>query len=159
MLDQRGTATAVRIRNISRRGALVDAPVLPPVGTRVRLVRGRLAAAGQLAWAGAGQAGLNFDSEIDVARWVQRAPNAEQQRGDGVVAALRSGVPVAPELPERGAGSLHSISAELDQICERLAQTQRMSVEFGEELIALDTIAQALRRLAAGDPYENVKQR
>jgi len=159
MLDAGGSAAPVRIRNISARGALVDGPTLPPVGARVKLMRGRLLARGQLAWAGAGQAGVNFDCEIDVANWVQRTGHGEQQRVDGVVAALRSGAPVAPDLRDRGGGSLPAISAELDQICDRLAQTQRMSVEFGEELIKLDTIAQALRRLATGHPYQNVKQR
>lgn len=159
VLDSGGTAAPVRIRNISARGALVDGPALPAVGARVRLMRGRLLAAGQLAWVGAGQAGVNFDSEIDVASWVQRAGHSEQQHVDGVVAALRSGAPVAPDLRDRGGGSLPAISAELDQICERLAQTQRMSVEFGEELVKLDTIAQALRRLATGHPYQHVKQR
>ena len=153
-LDERGKATAVRIRNISRRGALVDAPLLPPVGTRVRLMRGRLTAAGQLAWAGAGQAGLNFDCEIDVASWVQRAGNVEQQRVDGVLAALRSGRPPPAQLQEsQRAASLEAISAALDQVCDRLAQTQRIPAEFGEQLVELDALAQALRELATGRSY------
>ena len=40
----------VRVRNIASRGMLVEGVALPPIGTRVTLVRGDLSAAGQLAW-------------------------------------------------------------------------------------------------------------
>jgi hypothetical protein len=148
MLDGAGTSTPVRIRNISARGVLVDGRGLPPVGTPVRLSRGRFSAAGQLAWAGEGQAGVNFDREIDVASWVQRVVHAGQQRVDGVIAALRTGTRL-PRSHDSGADlSLGEISAALDETCERLAQAQGMSVEFAEELIKLDSLAQSLRRLA-----------
>lgn len=158
MLEGAGSSSAVRIRNISARGALVDGRALPPVGTAVRLSRGRFTAAGQLAWAGEGQAGLNFDREIHVASWVQRVGDSGQQRVDGVIAALRAGA--VPPRSQDGEGdlSLAEISAALDQLCERLAQTQRMSVEFGEELIKLDCLAQSLRRLATGRPYRTLNQ-
>jgi hypothetical protein len=157
-LDGGGASTAVRIRNISARGALVDGRTLPPVGTPVRLTRGRFSAVGQLAWAGEGQAGVNFDCEIDVPSWVQRVGHGGQQRVDGVIAALRSGVR-PPEAHHGGADlSLGEISAALDETCERLAQTPIMSIAFGEELIKLDSLAQSLRRLATGDPNRRVKQ-
>lgn len=153
MLDAAGNAVPVRIRNISARGALVDGPALPAVGSRVRLVRGRLLAIGQLAWAGAGQAGVNFDREIDVASWVQRTGHSGQQRVDGVIAALRRGTSPL-ELEEEGdRESLPEISAALDQLCERLAKAPGAAAQFGEELLKLDTIAQSLRRLATGKPY------
>lgn len=147
-LDGGGKSTHVRIRNISAHGALVDGRALPPVGTPIRLTRGRLWVAGQLAWAGEEQVGLNFDREIEVASWVQRVGHSGQQRIDGVIAALRSGGTIAPDPQDGGAESLSSISAVLDQICERLAQMQGMSVEFGEELLKLDSVSQSLHRLA-----------
>jgi hypothetical protein len=152
MLDAGGVATPVRIRNISARGALVDGPTFPALGASVRLMRGRLLAAGQIAWAGAGQAGLNFDREIDVASWVQRAGHGGQERVDGVVAALRSGAPVRRDRHE-ASETLSGISGALDQICERLTQSGRMSLELGEELLKLDAVAQSLRRLATGKGY------
>ena len=158
-LEGGGTSTPVRIRNLSGRGALVDGGAFPPVGTPVKLSRGRLSAAGELAWGGQGQAGLNFDREIDVASWVQRVGHSGQQRVDGVIAALRSGA-VPPESQDQGTElSLAEISAALDETCERLAQTQRLSEEFGEELLKLDSIAQALRRLATGRAYRIPEQR
>jgi len=153
MLEGGGASAPVRIRNISAGGALVDGRTLPPLGTLVTLSRGRLFAAGRLAWAGEGQAGLNFDEQIDVATWVQRVGHSGQQRVDGVVEALRSGCRVTPDVRgDDDSDSLSAISGALDQICERLAQTQRMSVEFGEELVRLDSVAQALRRLATRRP-------
>jgi hypothetical protein len=155
VMDVGGNSTPVRIRNISGRGALVDGPALPPVGSEVRLVRGSLSAAGQLAWHGAGQAGINFERDIDVGRWVQRTAHGGQQRVDGMVAAVRSGSPAAAYLPDDGSGqSLPAISAELDRICERLASTSAMSVEFGEELLKLDAVAQLLRQAATGRSYQ-----
>jgi len=153
-LDSGAKSTPVRIRNISSRGALVDGSPLPQVGTRVRLFRGSLSAAGELAWAGEGQCGVNFDREIDVARWVQRIGHAEQQRVNGVIAALRNSSPVPNELQHEMRGeSLPVISAALDQVCERLAKVPGAAVELGEELLKLDTIAQSLRRLATGRAY------
>lgn len=150
-LQAGGRSSPVRIRNISARGALVDGPALPPVGTAVRLVRGSLSAVGQLAWTGAGQGGLTFDATIDVADWVRRIGHSGQQRVDSVVAALRSGT--SPDGPDsRLEQTLQEISDSLDQLSERLAQTPGMSVQFAEDLLKLDSIAQALRRLATGRP-------
>jgi hypothetical protein len=148
-LDSGGASTTVRIRNLSVHGALLDGPALPPVGTRVRLKRGRLSVAGHLAWEGEGQRGLKFDAEIDVASWVRRVGHSGQERIDGVLASLRSSGNVPPELEDgQQRESLPVISAALDQLCERLATMPGISVEFGEELLRLDSIAQSLRRLA-----------
>ena len=152
-LHAAGMPTAVRIRNISGRGALIDAPMLPPVGARVKLVRGALFTLGHLAWAGAGQAGVNFDREIDVASWVQRTGHSGQQRVDGVVAVLRRGM-LPTEVDDHLAGeSLREISGALDQLCERLARAPGAAAEFGDELLKLDTIAQSLRKLATGRAF------
>jgi hypothetical protein len=141
--------TAVRIRNISSHGALVEAPALPAVGTRVRLLRGELSAVGQLAWSGAGQAGITFSGSVRVENWVKRVDDRGQQRVDGVIAALRGTGSVPAELLDAGADqSLAAMSAALDVICERLSSTPDMSLELGEELVRLDSLAQALRRLA-----------
>jgi hypothetical protein len=144
----------VRIRNISPKGALIDGSSLPAVGTRVRLQRGRLAEAGELAWAGKGQCGVTFDREIDVPSWVRRVGHAGQRRVDQVVAALRNSDATAAELEDdTHPDSLAAISAALDELCERLAKTPGVAADFGDELLSLDTIAQSLRRLATGRPY------
>jgi hypothetical protein len=140
--------TAVRIRNISPHGALVEAPTLPAVGTKVRLLRGQLSASGELARAGAGQAGITFSGSVNVAKWIKRLDDSAQQRVDGMIAALRSTGSVPAELLETSEQSIGAISMAIDQICERLSSIPNMSLELSEELVRLDTLAQALRRLA-----------
>ena len=153
-LDCGGRCVPVLIRNISARGALLDGKQLPPAGTRVRLLRGRLSALGEIAWVTEVQGGLKFDCDIDVASWVQRLGHSGQERVDGVIAALRSGE-APPKFKDKPAAqeSLPVISAALDQICERLASHPGMSIELGEDLMKLDAIAQSLRRIATGKAY------
>ncbi len=148
-------AVSVRIRNLSPNGALVDGSGLPTVGSKIRLVRGRLAVPGELAWQDGLQAGLTFSSRIDVESWVGRSGHSGQQRVDGVIAALRTAgmVPAGLDEEDSAQKSLPAISSALDQVCEKLALTPGLSIEFAEELLKLDTIAQSLRRLATGKPF------
>jgi hypothetical protein len=144
----------VRIRNISPKGALIDGADLPSPGTRVRLLRGQLSALGELTWCKGIQAGLTFDGRVDVDSWVDRRGPRGQQRVDAVVAALRSTGTVPDELADSGPPeSLAVISAALDQLCERFASNADMSMEYAEDLLKLDCIAQSLRRIATGRPF------
>jgi len=153
-LDTGERTLPVRIRNLSERGALIDARVLPTAGTRLKLMRGRLTAVGELAWESDGQGGLTFDRPIVVASWVQKLGHSGQQRVDATVAALRENGTVPRNLQRPASqDSLPVLSAALDQICERLAGISGISVEMGEELVKLDTIAQSLRHLATGRRY------
>jgi hypothetical protein len=146
-------AAPVRIRNISATGALIEATSLPPAGTAVRLVRGDLCAGGELAWTSARHAGIRFADAVDVEAWVKRVGHSGQQRVDGVVAALRRSESVPQELQEGArVDSLRSISAALDELCATLAGGD-VSLGLGEQLIKLDAIAQALRRVATGRPF------
>jgi hypothetical protein len=141
-------AIPVRIRNLSSRGALIDAPSLPPVGAKVSLQRGSLSAAGELAWEAGGVGGLNFDDAIDVPRWVQRSGHPGQQQVDRLVAVFRRSEPTAGDLEDAGLNSLEGISAALDDVCERMAGTRNMPAELAEELLRLDRIALSLRQFA-----------
>lgn len=152
-LDSDAGVCTVRIRNIATRGVLVEGSSLPPVGTRIRLVRGELSATGELAWDGAGQAGINFHEPIDVGGWVKKVGHAGQQRVDRAVTAIRETgkVPGDWQSPE-GLPNLLAISVALDAVCEQLSCVPGMSIELGETLVKLDTIAQALRGFASGNP-------
>jgi hypothetical protein len=140
-------AVAVRLRNLSTRGALLDGAALPPAGTHVRVLRGELSADAEIAWEAQGQAGLRFSGEIDVEKWVRRIGHRGQERVDEAVAALRAHEP-ARAGARTGASSLAKFSHELDEICERLAGSPAMTVELAEELVRLNTLAQELRQLA-----------
>lgn len=142
----------VRIRNLSSVGALVDGTAFPPVGAKVRLLRACLKVNGEIVWLEKTHCGIRFENAINVIDWVQRAGHSEQQRVDGIVAAIRNSNPVPRELQQSldTGQSLAMISQTLDQICERLARTPNMSVELGEELLRLDATAQSLRKIATG---------
>ena len=146
----------VRVRNLSAYGALLDYSTmvtyggeqldggsLPPAGARVRLLRGELSADGKVAWTAHGHAGIRFADEIDVGAWVRRLGHPGQQRVDEAVAALRRDRPLPDPEPSP---SLGAIGAELDAICERLAGSPAMTVEFAEELVKLDALARALQQ-------------
>ena len=136
----------VRIRNLSQAGALLDGGSLPPPGSKARLVRGRLAADGEIAWIANSLAGMRFAGKIDVAAWVARVGHPGQQRVDEAVAAHRRRVPPPAEGAERP--SLAAISEGLDAICNRLAASPAVVAELGDELIKLDALASTLQQLA-----------
>ena len=69
-----GELAPVRIRNMSPDGALVETPLLPPPGSRVRLVRETLVAEGIVAWTSDKKLGLRFSSAVSVPVWMGRRP-------------------------------------------------------------------------------------
>jgi hypothetical protein len=145
-----GTALLpVRLRNLSRRGALLEGPSLPSAGSKVRLVRGDLSAEGQIAWQLHHQAGLHFSLEIDVEQWVKRIGHTGQQRVDRTVAMLRLGQRPLANATMEPRLSLAEISGELDAICERLADAPTMSVELAEQLLRLNVVARNLQQISA----------
>jgi hypothetical protein len=149
MLETGQASNAVRIRNLSCRGALIEGPIIPRVGAKVRLLRGSLSARGVLAWQGNSQGGVNFDDEIDVSLWVRRVAHAGQQRVDAVIDAIRRRRTNPDHLQNEPAKeTLTTISADLDELCERLSGTANMSVEFAEDLLRLKAISHSLRNLA-----------
>jgi hypothetical protein len=70
----------VRIRNISRTGALVEGVELPLVGGKVRLSRASLSATGMLVWVEGAKAGINFDETVVVADWLPQGRRAFGQQ-------------------------------------------------------------------------------
>ena len=54
-----------RLRDLSRKGALVECAKVPPVGTEVVFVRGVTTVPARVAWTGANRVGLEFLCMID----------------------------------------------------------------------------------------------
>lgn len=144
--------TAVKLRNLSPRGALIECESPPLVGTAVRLVRAGLEVSGSVAWVGQSQAGVTFDDEIVVAPWIRRIGHPDQQRVDRVIADVkRSAAEPPPDpLPPNAARTIRAASADLDRLCEELTDSPELSLELGEYLVALDAISQRLRAAAKG---------
>lgn len=82
-------STPVKIRNMSTKGALVEAPSLPPMGTPVRLVRGPLQASGSMSWATGGRGGISLLGSIAVDDWIKGKIPEHQVRVDALIAEIR----------------------------------------------------------------------
>jgi hypothetical protein len=146
-----GVSHAVRVRNISETGALLDGPTLPSEGATINLRRGSLSADGEVAWQKKGQCGVRFGASVVVSDWVKRIEHGGQARVDQMVALVRNLPGSSPGRPTLAhvetEDSLQSISADLVKVCERLASVHVIVAEHGEELLQLDAIAQRIRHL------------
>lgn len=145
-----GNATAVRVRNLSQHGALVEAGVLPPPGTPVELTRGRLGATGVTAWTHAGRAGLRLLDAISTRDWMAPVLHKGQQQVDAVIAALRSGDrptnwprPVEPS-SSAPADDLRLARTLLHRLSDRLADDDELVARHGAGLQLLDLVQQLL---------------
>jgi hypothetical protein len=54
-----------RLRDLSRKGALVECLQVPPIGTEVTFIRGKSRIPARIAWAGRNRVGLEFHCMID----------------------------------------------------------------------------------------------
>ncbi|HEX8639592.1 MAG TPA: PilZ domain-containing protein [Allosphingosinicella sp.] len=54
-----------RLRDLSRKGALVECATQPPVGSEVTFIRGSTIVPARVAWSAAGRVGLEFHYMID----------------------------------------------------------------------------------------------
>lgn len=91
-----GGTCPVRIRNMSRSGALVEAAVLPPPGSAVALVRSVYRVTGKVAWSKGGLCGVKLDSTVTVADWMATPENARQVRVDMMIAEIKGASAAAP---------------------------------------------------------------
>lgn len=72
-----------RLRDISRKGALVECATVPPVGSEVVFSRGQTVVPARVAWSGGGRVGLEFHYPIDeneVLVQLKKAPAAQGPR-------------------------------------------------------------------------------
>lgn len=149
VLDHDGSTYPVRVRNISRLGALLEGKDLPAAGPCVYLRRGHLFALGEIAWDDGDWRGIRFAQEVDVERWIRRPEHPGQRNVDEVIADLRLSKKPTGAPSTSTASMLTELASELSAISERLVSTSALTVDFGEELIRLDTLAQRLRSLAS----------
>ncbi len=151
-----GSAPA-HIRNLSERGALVEAAVLPAPGTPILLKRGRLEVRGSIAWKSNRQAGVAFESRVEVADWMARQGSPHQERVDELVSTLRSspsraagGKSASPPAPRDALESeCLALRSELTRLGEGLA-ADIILVATHPELQLLDIALQRVDRIVAG---------
>ncbi len=65
-----GFSVEVRIRNLSRSGALIEGEVVPSAGSTVELIRNNNSARAEIVWSRPGRCGVKFDNPIVIEDWV-----------------------------------------------------------------------------------------
>ena len=63
---------AIRIRNLSSTGMLIEGPILPIAGAVVRVQRGAMTVSGTVAWSDSERAGLTLDANVSLEDWLGR---------------------------------------------------------------------------------------
>jgi hypothetical protein len=147
-------STPVHVRNMSAKGALIEAAVVPKPVHLVVLKRGSLQVSGRVAWSASRQAGLAFHVMVSVTDWRAKRANAQQDQIDKIVSALKSAadpndhpvpVSISPDRPAAIEAELTLLSAELAQLGNGLA-ADVILVATHPEIQLLDI---ALQRIGA----------
>jgi hypothetical protein len=150
-------STPVRIRNMSRSGALVEGAAFPAPGTEVRLSRGSLAIQGRVMWVEDRRAGLRFVGTISVPDWLPNAQkNPRQMHIDEIVHQAKLGVAPSPtgfavqrRDPAAMAADMLQLKDSIDRLAEDLAGDPHVTASHPSSLQILDVAAQALAKLSA----------
>ncbi len=153
-----GGSAPVRIRNMSRSGALIESSDIPTEGLNVRLSRGSLSVRGHIAWRRDNRAGIRFDTTIEVSDWLPRGSKPTgQQRVDEMVHACRTsgrdGVegPAAPITANQAEAIRQLLDCRdtLNAVAEELAGDTAIAVGHPAALQTIDVTAQMLEKLAS----------
>ncbi|MEO7177636.1 MAG: PilZ domain-containing protein [Allosphingosinicella sp.] len=140
-----GRSLAVRIRNLSETGAMVEGAGLPDAGVALVLMRGDLQVAATVAWAAGARRGLRFAGPTPVSEWTGGKPKAidctglrDQRRVDAIQAEARANLPAGRELRASETPTpLPPVSPDLDKrLADELGYVQRLLEDLGDELIA-----------------------
>ncbi len=150
---------AVKVRDLSSRGALVEGGDIPPPGTSVRLCRGSLTIMGEIVWCRAGRAGLRLESSLAIAEWLPGSrATAPQQRVDEIVQQVRASGTMPSLSPghhptlqsnKLSAVELTRLRIAIEALAEDLAADAHVVNRHMSKLQTLDVAAQALGKLAA----------
>lgn len=128
---------AVRIRNVSQTGALIEGEELPPTGEPILLSRGETEIDGVVAWAAGNRRGVHFSQPVTVEAWRTGKPVAlppGQGRVDFIQAQVRSGQARSPApAPAPEERWIDQLDARLG---EELAFVQRLIEALGDQLVA-----------------------
>ncbi|MDV3455746.1 PilZ domain-containing protein [Sphingomonas sp. HF-S4] len=134
------TQAAVRIRNLSETGAMLDGAVLPDPGTRMVLRRAEIEIGATVIWREGGRCGVHFDTvAASVDEWVTGKRPATfngaqgQARVDAIQSAVRSG---AALIAEPASTTPKPSDRALDQrLSEEIVHVQRLIDTLGEALV------------------------
>lgn len=138
----------VRIRNLSRTGALVEANVLPSPGAQVRLARANLATPATVMWVEGSKAGLRFTSPIAVSEWLpQQKRGIGQQFADELFHQKRLQSGDSPAFVGHVA-TLLELKQSLERTSKELALDASVATRHRMALQAIDAVSLTLADLA-----------
>lgn len=139
-IESAGIQAAVRIRNLSETGAMLDGPALPEPGARLVLRRAEIETGATVIWRQGARCGVHFDAiAACVDEWVTGKRPASfagkqgQARVDAIQSAVRSGVTMIAE-PVAPAPGL-SRDALDQRLSEEIVHVQRLIDTLGEALV------------------------
>ena len=147
----------IKVRDLSSGGALIEAGVIPPPGTSVRLCRGSLNIMGEIVWCRGERAGLRFESSVSVSEWLPRG-RTPQQRVDSIFQeakatkaahSLASDTQPTPSPSKLSEVDLTQLRVAIESLAEDLAADPDVMDRHMLKLQSLDIAAQAFRKLAA----------
>ena len=152
-------STAVRVRNLSATGALVEGADLPPAGTAIVLRRGALEAVGSLVWSAAGKAGLSFREPVAVSCWLPSKEVKRQTQVDQVAFELKKAARAFDPAPAPVArqpaltmtevvDDLTALGSELERLGDQLADDASVLARHPEVQL-LDAAGQRIGRIIA----------
>jgi hypothetical protein len=159
-LDCDGLKSSVRIRDLSRDGARIEASPAPPVNRPVVLTRGVLTVTGQTVWRDRDRSGLRFDRPIDLDTWLPvRETVRTQEDVDRAIAVIRrSMTPVttaesdkrvtASNLHERLADELNHAVRMIESLRDSVAGEPQMIAKHSTKLPYFDQSLTLLRQVA-----------
>ena len=143
----------VRIRNMSREGALLEGAVVPADGEEFELVRAHLRVSARSMWVSGNQCGVSFKAPIDVVEWMARIAPGHQQQVDSLVHQARLDIAAgrgpsadasdAP--PASNVEKIHTAIALLEELEGALADDALVIARHQDQLQALDRALQLLR--------------
>lgn len=144
-----------KVRNLSEYGALVEASILPPPGTAIRLCRGSLVVAGEVVWRRGGKAGLHFNSAIIIADWLPGGTCRDQSRVDEMVHQVRMGsvsesksyIPQPSAATPAVSQELEAIASMIEQLAESFTTDTHVIANHSSKLQHLEVVVQRLRRI------------
>ncbi len=147
-----GASRPAKVRNMSPRGALVEAAVLPQQGRAIELVRGALRVTGDVVWRDEQRCGVRFRSAVVVADWLASCGRNGQQGVERRVSQLRMGaVPAEPATADTPADLSDDVARMrhlLDRLGDDLASDPDTLVRHASSLQTLDIAAQMLGALS-----------
>ena len=150
-----GSSSPIKVRNMSRHGALIDTPVTLCAGDRMVVSRGSLAACGTVVWSAGGRCGVHFTSAIAVGNWMAAPRNPGQATVDDLMLRVRADMceknSRSSNFSLRTWGSdtaarLSKAQGLLKELAEALSDDAGVVEKYGLQLQNLDLVLRLIKR-------------